>query len=196
MESPSEHFAFSDQYFDSEFLGHYAKLSSTHWTPVEVIQLASKWLAARSDTKILDVGSGVGKFCIVGAQYTGSQFYGVEQREHLVSVSNRILKKFNLHNIQFIHGNFEDVNFNDFDAFYLFNPFWENISTDVLIDKKVTVSSEIYNQYNASLARKLNELKVGTRVASYLMRQSEIPDSYVIEDSKMAGKLIFWVKKH
>lgn len=194
MDFPFEINQISDRDFDDSFLGHYSTHSSTHWTPIEVAKLAASWLVTSPQCKVLDVGSGVGKFCILAALSTVAHFYGVEQRSNLVSTSTKVARRLKLQNVQFIHGNFEDLNFKDFDSFYLFNPFWENITTDVLIDKKIPVSSELYNQYNTSLSAKLSTLKVGTRLATYLMRESEIPSCYTIEKSLLKGKLVFWKK--
>ena len=37
--------------------------SFVHWTPIEVIKVAVDWLGTNKDNRILDIGSGVGKFC-------------------------------------------------------------------------------------------------------------------------------------
>ena len=47
---------------------------------------AANFLAAENNVRILDIGSGVGKFCLAASYYKPNAFYyGVEQRKSLVS---------------------------------------------------------------------------------------------------------------
>ena len=41
-----------------------------HWTPVHVARRAAQFLVTGPETRVLDVGSGPGKFCLVGALAT------------------------------------------------------------------------------------------------------------------------------
>jgi len=63
---------------DEEFNRIYPKsirdLSQFQWTPLEVAKLAAKYLAEIPGKKVLDIGSGVGKFCMIGACCTQGQF--------------------------------------------------------------------------------------------------------------------------
>src|ERR1700693_5043534 len=45
------------------------KLDKLHWSPLTIIWEAVKFLAKEKDAKILDIGSGAGKFCLAGAYY-------------------------------------------------------------------------------------------------------------------------------
>jgi hypothetical protein len=69
-----------DRDFDSLFPDMYQEISDTHWTPVEIARRAAQLLVADSSTRVLDVGSGIGKFCLIGALTTSAHFVGVEQR--------------------------------------------------------------------------------------------------------------------
>src|SRR5262245_2791350 len=79
----------SDGSFDSVYDEEIRALSEEHWTPVAVAARAARILTFAGATRILDVGSGVGKFCIVGALCTAARFVGVERRHRLVSIARR-----------------------------------------------------------------------------------------------------------
>jgi tRNA G46 methylase TrmB len=60
------------------------KLLPVHWSPLEVIKNAAAFLSDKPDSKVIDIGSGIGKFCIAAAQrYPDCDFYGIEQRRYL-----------------------------------------------------------------------------------------------------------------
>ena len=72
----------SNEAFDALYPPGIIALANRHWTPVAVARMAAQYLVSRPGEKILDIGSGVGKFCFVGAASTEGHFTGVEQREH------------------------------------------------------------------------------------------------------------------
>ena len=128
-----------DHLFNTLYPLRIKKLSERHWTSVEVAKLAADYLVDKPNCKVLDIGSGAGKFCLIGAASTKGRFYGVEQRESLVKLSQRIAKKHNVNNVEFIHSNIKEISFSDYDAFYFYNPFYENIDDSLLIDNKITI---------------------------------------------------------
>jgi len=75
----------------------------------------------------LDIGSGAGKFCLIGAASTKGLFYGVEQRKELVNLCKSIAKTHQINNVEIFHSNITEISFSDYDAFYFYNPFYENI---------------------------------------------------------------------
>ena len=69
----------NDTNFDQMYPIRIQKLSKMHWTPIEIANKAAKFLAYRPGIKVLDIGSGVGKFCLVGANnHPDVSFYGVQ----------------------------------------------------------------------------------------------------------------------
>lgn len=170
-------------------------ISNLHWTPHKVIHTAVSWLGENKQEHILDIGSGVGKFCILGALSSSAKFTGIEQRKNLVNTSNKIARENNISNATFIHGNFTDLDFSNYTSFYLYNPFWENISNDQLIDNKIPISEELYTSYNKELSKKLSALKKGTLVVTYLMKEEHIPANYLIIKKAFNDDLLLW-KKH
>src|SRR3954471_8285376 len=79
----------SDVEFDDVYDPEIRALSPQHWTPVQVAARAATLLTQAGATRILDVGSGAGKFCIAGALSTDAHFTGVERRGRLVETARR-----------------------------------------------------------------------------------------------------------
>ena len=106
--------------FDQIFDQRVRKVSSVHWTPVEVVLSILELLNLNEGAKVLDVGSGSGKFCLVGALNSTASFFGVEQRQSLVKMANQLAAAFDLDNASFIYGNAVQLDWSDYDVIYLF----------------------------------------------------------------------------
>ena len=92
----------SDMIFNSVYPPHIREVAQKHWTPLEVAMKAADYLASSPGTKVLDIGSGSGKFCFTAANFhPDTQFYGVEQRKELVDLCNNLKENFKLANITF-----------------------------------------------------------------------------------------------
>src|SRR4051812_7767246 len=99
-------FLATDDGFDELFPPDIQRCTKRHWTPVDVVALSIDFLA-KDGGKILDIGSGVGKFCLAGAyKCPQAHFYGVEQRANLISHATEAQKKLGITNATFINGNF------------------------------------------------------------------------------------------
>jgi SAM-dependent methyltransferase len=158
----------SDVEFDRIYPSWARELSATHWTPIEVARRAAELLAVRADARILDVGAGVGKVCVVGALTTTATFVGIEQRKELVDVAREVAERSGAERAQFIHGNMTELDWNEFDGIYLFNPFYEHIA-EVLapIGAAIELSPDLYVKYITTTFLKLLSTRIGTRVATY-----------------------------
>ena len=111
----------NDAVFDLLYPERIRKLSREHWTPMGIAKKSAKFLAAEPGKKILDIGSGVGKFCFIGAHYSPEvSFYGIEQREELYQYALATRELTAAKNVNFIHGNFTQIDLADFDHFYFF----------------------------------------------------------------------------
>lgn len=184
----------SDDEFDSIYSLKIQKLSSRHWTPVEVAKRAADFLVTNPSTKVLDIGSGVGKFCLVAASYTQAQFTGVEQRASLIRIAQKTVNRCNIERVKFIHADIRSVNFREFNAFYFFNSFEENLDFSERIDQATRLDAELFEEYTLYVRNQLDEAPKGTRVATYCTSSYEIPSSYDRVDTLAKGKLNFWVK--
>jgi len=174
---------------------HIRKLAHRHWTPVDVTQSATKFLAKHYGARILDIGSGVGKFCLAAAKFQPDCFYyGVEQRRHLIDCAENVKQQLNLHNVSFIHANIKDISFNDYDHLYFFNAFYEHLDNAVRIDQDLRLSIELYHEYTNYLFHQLSDMRSETRLVTYYGRSEQIPSSFHLYKSAFAGNLKFWIK--
>lgn len=95
----------------------YQEHSARHFTPVNIAIKAAKLLVDKPTDKILDIGSGVGKFCCIGSAVTDAHFYGVEKRKTLTNLSNKIKRNYKLKNAHFINNDFTALDFKNLMAF-------------------------------------------------------------------------------
>ena len=76
-----------DEKFDQIYPARIRKLSALQWTPVRVAAEAAKLLATVPGTRVLDIGCGPGKFCLIAAALTDGHFTGIEQRLDLATAA-------------------------------------------------------------------------------------------------------------
>ena len=184
-----------DAVFNSIYPMRIQAKAVPHWTPLEVAKCAGIFLAAENNVHVLDIGSGVGKFCLAAAHCKPDAiFYGVEQRIDLVELANNCSDRLHVYNVSFIHGNFTQLDFRQFDHFYFFNSFYENLSGSDKIDRKIEHSLSLFNYYNRYLYTQLEQRPSGTRLATYHSLEDEIPSSYYVVKTEFNGLLKFWVK--
>ncbi len=184
----------SDEDFNLIYPEKIREIAYNQWTPLDVSRLAAKFLAEKPNARVLDIGSGVGKFCMVGASCTNGLFTGVEQRDYLVEMSNKISARYGLANAKYIHSNIMDIPFVDYDSFYFFNAFYENIDRAAVIDNTVERGFNFYNMYTRYVSGQLAKKQIGTRLATYWSPLNEIPDSYELKFSAFEEKLNCWEK--
>lgn len=181
----------TDDKFNFIYPERIQKLANRHFTPIAIAKKAAGFLAHKPEAKILDIGSGAGKFCLIGAALTKGDFTGVEQRDYLYHLSNNILHCYHLPNVKFIHSNITQIKFTDYNAFYCFNPFYENLDTSAIIDNTVKTGFEMYNLYTQYVQEQLSQLPVGTRLATYFADLKAIPNQYCSLFSDYEGRLKF-----
>lgn len=185
----------SDSAFNQLYPIHIQQLSAQHWTPLNIARKAARFLTMEENARILDIGCGAGKFCITAAHHHPyAKFYGVEQRKWLLHWAEEARKKTGVHNVHFLEGNFTQVDFKQFDHFYFFNAFYENLSGTDKIDQTIEYSSELYYYYARYLYRKLQQKPSGTRLATYHSLEDEIPPEYHVVAVDLSGLLKFWTK--
>jgi SAM-dependent methyltransferase len=183
-----------DEKFDLVYPPKIRKLSSIFWTPVRIAAEAAKLLVVTPDARVLDVGCGAGKFCLIGASLTDGHFTGVEQRGELVEVARAAATQLQLTGVEFRHANIVDVAFDEFEAFYIFNPFEENMLVGHKIDSAVPLSPELFKAYTGHVADQLSARPLGTRVVTYMGYAEEIPECYTCESALFGDDLKLWVK--
>jgi hypothetical protein len=185
----------SDEKFHKLYPESVRSLARMHWSPLYIIQKVVSYLAPNNTVKVLDVGSGVGKFCLAGAYYKPAvSFYGVEQRKNLISYAENAQKKLGLYNVHFVNKNFTQLNLNEYDHFYFYNAFFENLDGTEKIDNEIVYSNELYNYYSIYLYNQLEKMPIGTRIATYCSWGDEIPPCYQLAESHFDNLLKFWIK--
>jgi hypothetical protein len=144
----------------------------------------------------LDIGSGAGKFCLGAAFYKpNAHFYGIEQRKNLVAhaeVARQILK---FRNVSFIHGNFTRLDFKNYDHFYFYNSFYENLAFADKIDHSIPQSVALYNYYTRHLYQQLEPASAGTKLVTFNSLGSEVPAGFKLVNEEKNLLLRFWIKE-
>ena len=184
-----------DEKFDLIYPPEIRELSSLHWTPVAVAAEAAKMLGTTPITRVLDIGCGPGKFCLVGASLTDGRFTGIEQRSDLVEAARQAASDLGLASVEFIHGNVMEIDLADYDAFYLFNPFEENMHYGHKIDSVVRLSPGLFKRYTSHVAAQLGARPIGTRVVTYAGYADDIPGCYYCESTLFGDDLKLWIKQ-
>jgi SAM-dependent methyltransferase len=190
-----------DSWFDTDTQFHHLYpnsiqlLATRHWTPLHITRRVAKYLTPADNVRVLDIGSGVGKFCLAAAHCMPSaHFFGIEQRKTLVAHAETARKILGLQNIHFIHGNFTQLDFNQYDHFYFYNSFYENLVETDKIDDSILYSTELYNYYNRYLYKKLDKMRSGTRLVTFHSLEEEIPPGYHLVEAQVEGLLKCWIK--
>jgi SAM-dependent methyltransferase len=185
----------SDPEFDALYPLSIQTLAKHHWTPLSVAMKAARFLAGDEKVKILDIGSGVGKFCLAAAQHTpNAAYYGVEQRQNLIYYAEAAKNKLHLQNVSFIHGNFTQLDFRKYDHFYFYNAFYENLAGTDKIDDSIDYSTELYVYYNRYLYKQLQKKEKGNRLCTLCSLENEVPPDFQIIHSDIGAQLKFWMK--
>lgn len=187
----------SDDKFDQVYPEPIRKLSALHWTPVAIAARAATILTKAGSSRILDVGSGVGKFCIVGAMTTSAHFTGLERRLRLVQIAQSAATAVGVSRVAFAHASVEDFCFEGFDGIYLYNPFYEQISRFLpQIDEDVEHSAKLFKLFTEAVTTKLMTLASGTAVVTFNGFGGVMPRSYAFAGEEPAGDdhLMLWIK--
>ena len=188
-----EPFSIEDEKFDHVYPPAIRKLSSIFWTPVAVAAEAAELLVAKPGARVLDVGCGAGKFCLIAATVTDGQFTGVEQRAELVSAAHDAAAQLGVDGVEFLHANLTDVPFEKYDAFYIFNPFEEHLH-GYKMDKAVALSPELFKRYTSYVSDQLGQRPLGTRAVTYMGYADDIPGCYDCESTSFGDDLKLWIK--
>lgn len=157
---------------------------------------AAALLIPTPGARILDIGSGAGKFCIVAAACFDARVRGVEQRGYLVDAAERAASAFGV-DVTFEHATFTGCDAASIDGVYLFNPFAENLcGHDDRIDGTVELSEERFCRDLAATERLLQSANVGTRVVTYCGFGGSLPKEYALaQREQCGGTLELWIKR-
>jgi len=183
-----------DRAFDQLVPQELRHLSQTHWTPVDIAVRAAGLLCPRPETRVLDVGAGIGKVCTVGALSEIGIWCGIEQHESLVRVAERIARQLGVGGrTVFLHGDAFGIDWREFDALYLYNPFEHALASPSLAAKAVDGEPQVER-----VRERLAVLRPGTRVVTLHGFGGVMPPSFTLvyhERVPVYGlDLVLWVQ--
>ncbi|MFM9910422.1 MAG: class I SAM-dependent methyltransferase [Chitinophagaceae bacterium] len=194
--TPLDKWLSTDELFNKLYPPSVRLLANNHWTPLAVAREVALFLGVEKGSKILDIGSGVGKFCLPAAVLKPECFfYGIEQRKDLIQHAETAKSILNVSNVIFTHGNFTNLKFKDYNHFYFYNSFYENLPGTQKIDQQLTYTPELYKYYYSMLYRQLAPLPSGTRLAIYHSQEDEMPPGFYVVKSDKENLLNFLIKE-
>lgn len=183
-----------DTCFDRLFPKAQRFRSPFHWTPVEVALRACALLAPKPDARVLDVGSGVGKLCLVGAASTMASWVGIETDAEMVSAANDAAYRLDVVNrVRFIRGDASTYDWSNFDSIYMFNPFAE-VLFGASVDAVPRQQQFLRNVESAQL--KLARLRPGARLVTYHGFGGAMPAGFdlVYREPAQEDRLCLWIR--
>lgn len=188
----------TDRRFDSLLPPSLRAPSSTFWTPVAVAAVAARWFEWFGARRVIDLGAGVGKFCIVAASVTGLRFDGIERRGHLVAHASALARRLGVEErVAFTHGECSTIDSADYDGLYLYNPFAEHVRRPELrLDEDVESSVARYLEEIRGIESMLDRLATGSLVVTFHGFGGRLPDTFELVRSRVVceGPLRCWRK--
>lgn len=180
----------------NRFLPDYLQRASRiYFTPIRIAQIAAQWLTEEGAKTVLDIGAGVGKFCVAGASSNSSFYFGIEYRRSISQIANDMISRFQLSNSIVQHGNVVELDFQNFDAFYMYNPFFENLLSARRLNDEVELAGSLYSYYINQIRYKLDCSKPGTRLVTFHGNNFDVPESFKKVHEAERGLLKFWIRQ-
>ena len=187
----------TDEAFDSLLTELPRKKSRTYWSSVEAAQTAARLLREAGATRVLDAGSGVGKFCAIASLDSSHRVWGVERRGELVFEARRLAQLLGAE-VVITEGTLDKVDASEFDGFYFFNPFGEYVAADEdRYDLSSPRSFDAYIRDARLVERWLRAAPVGTAMVTYNGLGGRIPVSYRVRHTTHVrdDTMRLWVKE-
>jgi predicted RNA methylase len=186
--------AISDAELDQVFPEEFRERSYLHWTPVAVAMRAAELLAPEPSLRVLDIGAGVGKMCLVGALVTGAMWWGIEQDQVLVAAANHAAWALDIdRRTRFVHGDGSRLAWDEFDALYFYNPF-----TTLMLAPHASPFVRYATIQNTlrRVEQRLASAREGTRVVTYHGFGGKLPAGYTLISREPAGGdvLELWIR--
>jgi SAM-dependent methyltransferase len=188
----------TDRAFDAFLPERLRTVSGEFWSPLSVARQAAEWFDAVGVQHVVDVGSGVGKFCVAGALFGQCHFTGLEQRPFLVKSARELARLFDVNNrVRFVLGSFAEVPMPAADAFYFFNPFGDySIGLHPLAERDRTLVAERYARDVAAAEQLLRDAPSGTCLLALNGFGGRLPPGYdlIHVNWDVPGALRLWRK--
>jgi hypothetical protein len=147
--------------------------------------------------RVLDIGSGTGKFCIIASLSVSGLYTGVEQRQHLVAEARRVGRRLGAWRASFIHADAFELDWREYQCLYLYNPFAELMfESDRRIDNFIEAGAERFDSRVSATVSRLASMPAGTRVMTFHGFGGFFPSCYRRLSRRWAGTgdLELWMK--
>lgn len=189
----------ADAEFDRYLAPELRAISGKHWTPLAVVVRGVRWLAQAGARTIVDLGSGAGKFCVAGALAAEVRFTGVERRGTLVAAARALARDLGVDGrVTFVEGDCAQGSVPAADAYYLFNPYAENIATlESRIADDIERGDWRFVHDVQGTRGFIDTLPRGALVLTYHGYGARMPHGYesLCVDRSFSGELRLWQKK-
>jgi predicted RNA methylase len=188
-----------DRMFDYFLPQALRRVSTCHWTPLVAAARAAQWIDDLDIRSVVDVGAGAGKFCVIGALASAAEFQGIEQRAALVDVAEGLAQRFGVsERVRFRCGALEPRAIPAAEAYYVYNPFGENLLLrEEQIDLDVELSTRRFEREVRRFEALMQMLPRGSYILSYNGFGGRMPTTYVelrVDDS-LPSVLRLWQKQ-
>jgi predicted RNA methylase len=187
-----------DRLFDHYLPRALRQVSARHWTPLAVVARAAAWLDDLGIRSLVDVGSGAGKFCVAAALACDTSFVGIEQRGDLVQAARELARLFGVEGrVRFEQAAFTPCALPPADAYYVYNPFGENLlRSDEQIDLEVELSAERHAREVTAFEAMLRALPSGAHLLAYNGFGGAMPATFseLRSDDSLPNALRLWRK--
>lgn len=187
-----------DREFDCFLPDDVRAIAWRFWTPLAVVRRAVDWMDELGLDEAIDLGSGVGKFCIAAALMGAGRFTGIEHRPALVGTAGSLARRFSVEDrVSFSVGSLEPARLPSGPLYYLYNPFGENIAPDhEHFDHSVELSEQRFHREVAAVEAFLDQRPAGTYVLIYNGFGGRMPTGYrsIRADYDLPNVLRLWVR--
>lgn len=166
--------------FDQFLPDELRAVSRLHWTPLAVAARVGRWLDELGIETMVDLGAGTGKLCVAAALASRCLLTGIEQRARLVQAAEALARVFGVEDrARVVHGVLGESALPAAQAYYLFNPFGENLSLAAdHLDDDVELSRERFHQDVALTEALLDHAPLGTYIIQYSTFGGRLPHGY------------------
>jgi hypothetical protein len=169
-----------DEVFDTYLPEELRGVSVQYWTPLAVAVRVARWVTEFELGTVVDIGSGVGKLCVAAALAGTGRYVGIEQRPRLVTAARGLAAAFGVTDrVEFVEGRLGEVPLPAAEAYYLYNPFGENLyGPSGRLDEDVELSRARFDEDTGAVERLLRDAPIGTCVITYNGFGGHTPATY------------------
>lgn len=159
----------TDLVWDSFLPEKFRTVSPYQWTPISVIVTSWEYLQEEKVTSIVDLGSGVGKFCLNLGKLSKDRFpiLGMEDRIELYQIAESLKDKWKTREVKFEHRNFLEEFPYEYSHYYCFNPLYETMKASHSIDGTKDKSALLFIHNLQTLKNHFLNCKIGTKLITY-----------------------------